>query len=91
VPVLSLGPFLDTDPFYDTPWRRGVRLVDEAGRPFLLDDVEPETFYTAYAEGAGKDVHLTIGNGYAQGHAKLALDLVRATPALQRIFGDRVA
>ena len=43
------------------------------------------------AEGAGKDVRLTIGNGYAQGHAKLALDLVRATPALQRIFGDRVA
>ena len=55
VPVLSLGPFLDTDPFYDTPWRRGVRLVDEAGRPFLLDEVEPETFYTAYAEGAGKE------------------------------------
>ena len=43
------------------------------------------------AEGAGKDVRLTIGNGYAQGHSKLALDLVRATPALQRIFGDRVA
>ncbi|OLC76847.1 MAG: L-erythro-3,5-diaminohexanoate dehydrogenase [Deltaproteobacteria bacterium 13_1_40CM_4_68_19] len=43
------------------------------------------------AEGAGKDVRLTIGNGYAQGHAKLALDLVRGMPALQRIFGDRVA
>jgi len=55
VPVLSLGPFLDTDPFYETPWRRGVRLVDEAGKPFLLGDVEPETFYTAYAEGASKE------------------------------------
>jgi L-erythro-3,5-diaminohexanoate dehydrogenase len=43
------------------------------------------------AEGAGKDVRLTIGNGYAKGHAKLALDLVRAIPALQRIFSDRVA
>jgi L-erythro-3,5-diaminohexanoate dehydrogenase len=38
------------------------------------------------AEGVGKDVRLTIGNGYARGHAKLALDLVRETPALQRIF-----
>ena len=38
------------------------------------------------AEGAGKDVRLTIGNGYARGHAALALDLVRTTPALRRRF-----
>jgi len=43
------------------------------------------------AEGVGKDVRLTIGNGYAQGHAELALDLVRETPALQKIFAARVA
>jgi L-erythro-3,5-diaminohexanoate dehydrogenase len=43
------------------------------------------------AEGVGKDVRLTIGNGYARGHARLALDLVRETPALQRIFAARVA
>src|SRR5207249_11876167 len=43
------------------------------------------------AEGVGKDVRLTIGNGYAQGHAELALDLVRGTPALQKIFAARVA
>lgn len=42
------------------------------------------------AEGVGKDVRLTIGNGYARGHARLALDLVRETPALQRIFAARV-
>jgi len=42
------------------------------------------------AEGAGKDVRLTIGNGYARGHAELALDLVRSTPALQRLFAARV-
>jgi L-erythro-3,5-diaminohexanoate dehydrogenase len=42
------------------------------------------------AEGVGKDVRLIIGNGYAHGHAKLALDLIRETPALQRIFADRV-
>jgi L-erythro-3,5-diaminohexanoate dehydrogenase len=43
------------------------------------------------AEGVGKDVRLTIGNGYARGHAKLALDLLRQTPALQRMFAARVA
>jgi len=42
------------------------------------------------AEGVGKDVRLTIGNGYARGHARLALDLVRSTPALQKIFVARV-
>jgi L-erythro-3,5-diaminohexanoate dehydrogenase len=42
------------------------------------------------AEGVGKDVRLTIGNGYARGHAKLALDLVRETKALQGIFEARV-
>jgi L-erythro-3,5-diaminohexanoate dehydrogenase len=42
------------------------------------------------AEGAGKDVRLTIGNGYARGHAELALELVRSTPALQRLFAARV-
>ena len=42
------------------------------------------------AEGVGKDVRLTIGNGYARGHARLALDLLRSTPALQKIFAARV-
>ena len=31
-PPLSLGPLLDTEPLYATPWRRGRRLVDEDGR-----------------------------------------------------------
>lgn len=43
------------------------------------------------AEGVGKDVRLTIGNGYARGHARLALQLVRETPALQRLFSARVS
>ena len=42
------------------------------------------------AEGVGKDVRLTMGNGYARGHAELALELVRSTPALQRVFAARV-
>jgi len=43
-PVLSLGPFLHTAPFYRTPWRRGRRLVDERGRPYRARDIEEETF-----------------------------------------------
>jgi ubiquinol-cytochrome c reductase iron-sulfur subunit len=53
-PAVSLGPVFDTDPLYRTPWRRGRRLVDDAGAPLLADDVETEVFYTAYPEDASK-------------------------------------
>ena len=51
-PAASLGPVLDTDPLYRTPWRRGRRLVDENGRRYRADDIEPKLFYTAFPEGA---------------------------------------
>jgi ubiquinol-cytochrome c reductase iron-sulfur subunit len=54
-PALSLGPWLDTDPLYRTPWRRGRRLVDDAGVPLRADAIATETFYTAYPEGADRD------------------------------------
>jgi ubiquinol-cytochrome c reductase iron-sulfur subunit len=51
-PVLSLGPFWDTAPLDRTPWRRGIRLVDESGDPLAADNVLQKTFYTAFPEGA---------------------------------------
>ena len=38
-----------------TPWRRGRRLVDEDGEPLAARDIEEETFYTAYPEGADRE------------------------------------
>ena len=43
------------------------------------------------AEGLAADVTMLVGNGYVPGHAELALDLVRATPALRALFERRVA
>jgi ubiquinol-cytochrome c reductase iron-sulfur subunit len=54
-PAASLGPVFDMGPFFRTPWRRGRLLVDEVGRPFLADDVEEETFYTAFPQGADRE------------------------------------
>jgi len=54
-PAASLGPFLDVDPFFATPWGRGRRLVDQAGRPMRAADIERDTFYTAYPEGADRE------------------------------------
>lgn len=40
------------------------------------------------AEAVGADVDLMIGNGYAQGHAELALGTVRDNPVLREIFEE---
>jgi len=54
-PALSLGPAFEIAPFFRTPWRRGVRLVDDRGRPLRADEILEETFYTAYPEGADRE------------------------------------
>jgi L-erythro-3,5-diaminohexanoate dehydrogenase len=41
------------------------------------------------AEGLAADVTMLIGNGYVPGHARLALDLVRADPGVRAIFDAR--
>lgn len=38
------------------------------------------------AEGVGKDVEMLVGNGYACGHAELALNLLRESPKLRALF-----
>lgn len=54
-PVLSLGPLWDTDPLAQSPWYRGRRLVDAEGKPMLAADVEEETFYSAFPQGANPE------------------------------------
>jgi L-erythro-3,5-diaminohexanoate dehydrogenase len=41
------------------------------------------------AEGVAADVTMLVGNGYVPGHAQLALDLIRAQPAVRRLFQRR--
>jgi L-erythro-3,5-diaminohexanoate dehydrogenase len=43
------------------------------------------------AEGLAADVTMLIGNGYTPGHARLALDLTRAEPAVRALVERRVA
>ena len=47
-PLASLGPTLN--PLHETPWSRGMRLVDDQGRPFRAEDIQLGTFYTALPE-----------------------------------------
>ncbi|MGH2881370.1 MAG: ubiquinol-cytochrome c reductase iron-sulfur subunit [Solirubrobacteraceae bacterium] len=47
-PLASLGPTLSA--LHETPWARGVRLVDDQGRPYRADEIEIGSFYTALPE-----------------------------------------
>jgi quinol---cytochrome c reductase iron-sulfur subunit len=49
-PLASLGPTLSG--LHQTPWARGVRLVDDQGRPYLADEIRFGSFYTALPEHA---------------------------------------
>jgi L-erythro-3,5-diaminohexanoate dehydrogenase len=42
------------------------------------------------AEGLAADVTMIVGNGYTPGHADLALDLLRTTPAVRAMFERRL-
>ena len=52
VPAVSLGPVFDTSQLNESPWKRGVGLLDDKGRPWRADDIEDGTFYTALPQGA---------------------------------------
>jgi ubiquinol-cytochrome c reductase iron-sulfur subunit len=51
VPLASLGPNVG-DTLEQSPWRRGVRFVDEHGHPIAADAIETKSFITAFPEGA---------------------------------------
>ena len=54
-PALSLGPVWYTEPLDRSPWRRGTALVDEQGNRYSPSDIEQDTFYTAFPEGANPE------------------------------------
>ena len=60
----------------------------EHGRIYFFSMATSFTAAALGAEGAGKDVEMIVGNGYAVGHAQHALDLLRESAALRRLFEE---
>jgi len=86
-PVVSLGPAFDLAALARTPWRRGRRLVDEAGAPIPAAAVRPDEFVTAFPEGADPD---EIGSPVILVRldpARLRLPAARRTWAPEGILG----
>lgn len=52
-PLASLGPTLN--PLHRQPWVRGIRLVDDSGKPYAADDIHEGAFYTALPEHGDPD------------------------------------
>jgi quinol---cytochrome c reductase iron-sulfur subunit len=48
-PLASLGPPARSE--HASPWKRGIRLIDDTGRPYAAADIQIGSFYTALPEG----------------------------------------
>jgi L-erythro-3,5-diaminohexanoate dehydrogenase len=60
----------------------------DKGTVYLFSMATSFTRAALGAEGVGADIDLRIGNGYTQGHADLALDIMRENSELRRIFTE---
>jgi ubiquinol-cytochrome c reductase iron-sulfur subunit len=76
-PVLSLGP-APGRALFETPWRRGLRLVDLSGNAIHASDLPVEGIVTAFPEGYV---------GSADGQTLL----IHVAPGLLRLPADRMA
>ncbi len=63
--------------------------VREGGVVYFFSMVTSFTKAALGAEGVGKDVTMIIGNGYTKNHAQIALDLLRESKELRKIFEEK--
>ena len=68
-----------------------ILICRERGRVYFFGMATSFTKAALGAEGAGKDIDMMIGNGYALGHAEHALDLLRESAALRALYGELYA
>ncbi len=63
----------------------------EGGTIYFFSMATSFTAAALGAEGIGRDVNMIVGNGYAKGHAAVALNCLRESPILRRMFEDQFA
>jgi L-erythro-3,5-diaminohexanoate dehydrogenase len=85
------GPARVTVVCVDVPGCEGgaVLATADGGTVIFFSMATSFTAAALGAEGVAADVTMLIGNGYVPGHARLALDLLRAEPGVRQIFERR--
>ncbi|GAC1500102.1 MAG: L-erythro-3,5-diaminohexanoate dehydrogenase [Vulcanimicrobiaceae bacterium] len=68
-----------------------ILCTKERGTVYFFSMCTSFTCAALGAEGIGKDVTMIVGNGYVHGHADIALQTLRANPALHAYFRKRFA
>lgn len=66
-----------------------IMLTRQHGTVYFFSMATSFTKAALGAEGIGKDIEMIIGNGYCQGHAELALNIIRHEPYLNNIYRRR--
>lgn len=86
------GPFDVTVVCVDVPGCEGgaILATRDGGTVVFFSMATSFSAAALGAEGMAADVTMLVGNGYVPGHAGLALDLLRRTPALRGMFEERV-
>jgi L-erythro-3,5-diaminohexanoate dehydrogenase len=77
----------------DVPGAEGGALLATASGGTVIFFSMATSFSAAAlgAEGLAADVTMLVGNGYTPGHAAMALDLLRTSPGVHRLFTWRLA
>ena len=68
-----------------------IMATKDGGTVYFFSMATSFTSAALGAEGIGKDVTMLIGNGYCRNHAVVALQTVRESPMLWRVFNELYA
>jgi L-erythro-3,5-diaminohexanoate dehydrogenase len=66
-----------------------ILITKDSGKVCFFSMATSFTKAALGAEGIGKDVDMIIGNGYCEGHAELALEIMRQSPYLRDLYIKR--
>ena len=68
-----------------------ILCTKEGGLVYFFSMATSFTAAALGAEGVGHDVTMLVGNGYTRGHAQIALETLRESPKLRRLFEELYA
>ncbi len=65
-----------------------IMMCKEQGVVYFFSMATSFTKAALGAEGIGKDIDMLIGNGYTKGHADIALNVIRESEAIRKLYTD---